>query len=463
MFYPANPRRTLGLLAALVLALATTGLAVAAPDHGGAGRSSQLRHAGKSTPHLARHRRAARRWWGNGRPVRAPSGADSAARGQVAGIQAPPAPVPATTPAGAGAAPVKRGASPSPPIAGPEPTPAPEPAPTPEPTPEPEPTPAPEPEPAPEPAPGPEPLPSSGSLLIGVDGGHSGWGSGEIAERAQLGAAVTRHEWDPTEPVSAEEAVVLAAASEIHTRIHALLGGNDLGDPTHYGEWVVAFVRHYGSGGTFWADHPQLDASRYAIRTIELGNEPYFGAMSATEYADAVLPALERIRDLQLPVRVLLAGYVYGEDSSWVDGLYDRIPDLNSLFNGFAFHPYWYAHDPAADSPAGPFQRIETLRERMDALGAGAKPIYLTEYGESTASCGGECVSEAVQAEHLGAMIDAVVARDAWDVAMLSIFQLRDRGAGSSDRELQFGLLRQDGTAKPAYAIVRAAMAEFHE
>ena len=59
---------------------------------------------------------------------------------------------------------------------------------------------------------------------------------------------------------------------------------------------------------------------------------------------------------------------------------------------------------------------------------------------------------------HLQAMLDAAVTRTQWKVEMLSIFQLRDRGTNSTDREQQFGLLRQDGTQKPAYPIVRGAM-----
>jgi hypothetical protein len=307
----------------------------------------------------------------------------------------------------------------------------------------------------------PEPRASRSSLVIGIDGGYSGWSESEIAQRAELGAAVTRHEWEPTERVDEQDDVVQTAAEEIHTRIHALLGANQLGDPIHYREWVVAFVRRYGVGGSFWSEHPQLDASRYAITSIELGNEPYFGEMSAADYADAVRPTLERVQDLGLAVKVVLPAYVYGDNTSWIDTLYQRIPDLNSLFYAIAFHPYWYGHDPATPADGGPFARIGTLRQQMNELGGESKPIYLTEYGESTAACGGECVSEAVQAEHLKEMIEAVISHTAWKVEMLSLFQLLDRGTGSADRELQFGLLREDGTAKPAYAIVRGLLQRY--
>ncbi len=305
------------------------------------------------------------------------------------------------------------------------------------------------------------PSPEAGPLTLAIDGGYTGWSDTEIEERGALNAAVTRHEWDPNEPVDEQDDVVLTAAAEVHTRIHALLGENDLGDPNHYRDWVVDFIRRYGPGGAFWSAHPELDASRYAITSVELGNEPYFGEMSAAEYADAVRPALEEIHRLGLPVKVILVSRVYGNDTSWMDTLYQRVPDLNTLFHAFADHPYWYGHDPAETSPAGPFGRIETLRKRMIEQGAGTKPIFITEYGESTANCGGECVSEQTQADHLQAMISAVATHPQWGVEMLSVYQLRDRGTDSSDRERQFGLLREDGSAKPAYGVVEAAMQQY--
>jgi len=314
------------------------------------------------------------------------------------------------------------------------------------------------PAPEPEPAPAPPPSSSGGSLTIGIDGGYAGWSSTETTYRTQLNAAVTRHEWDPAQPVYAQDALVLKAASTVHTRIHALLGGNQLGDANHYREWVVAFIRRYGLGGSFWQEHPELDEARYAMRAFELGNEPYFGEMSASLYADTVRPTLEEVKRLGLPAEIVLPSRVYGTDTSWMDTLYQRIPNLNQLFYAFADHPYWYGHDPAAGTAAGPFGRISVLRKRMNEKGASSKPIFITEYGESTANCGSECVSEAVQAEHLSAMLNAAISRTEWKVEMVSVFQLLDRGTASTDRELQFGLLREDGTRKPAYPVVSELM-----
>ena len=300
-----------------------------------------------------------------------------------------------------------------------------------------------------------------GSLVVGIDGGYMGWSEDEIEERAELGAAITRHEWDPERPVDDQDDVMETAFGEIHTKIHALLGGNQLGDPTHYREWVIEFIRHYGIGGSFWDEHPELDESQFAITSVELGNEPYFGEMSVEEYAATVAPVLEEINRLNLPVTVVLPSRVYGSNTSWMDGLYALIPNLNELFDAFAEHPYWYGHEPASSGPAGPFGRIETTRLRMNEYGANTKPIWITEYGESTADCGEECVGEDIQALHLQQMLDAIVTRPDWGVKMISVFQLRDRGTDSSDRERQFGLIREDGSEKPAYPIVESAMDQF--
>src|SRR6476469_138839 len=300
-----------------------------------------------------------------------------------------------------------------------------------------------------------------GPLVVGIDGGYTGWSDEEIEQRAELGAAITRHEWDPSEPVDEQDDVMEAAFGQIHTKVHALLGGNQLGDPTHYREWVIEFIRYYGVGGSFWDKHPELDESRFAITSVELGNEPYFGEMSAEEYAATVGPVLEEIKRLALPVTVVLPSRVYGSNTSWMDTLYTLIPNLNDYFDAFAEHPYWYGHEPASTGPAGPFGRIDTTRRRMNEHGANTKAIWITEYGESTASCGEECVPETTQAAHLQQMLDAIVSRSDWGVKMISVFQLRDRGTESSDRERQFGLIREDGSPKPAYPIVESAMDQY--
>jgi Glycosyl hydrolase catalytic core len=303
-----------------------------------------------------------------------------------------------------------------------------------------------------------EPKRSAVPLTIAIDGGYTGWSEIEIKERAQLGAPVTRHEWSIYEPVTDQDDVMEVAFGQVGTRIHALLGGNELTPPDHYRQWVLEFLGRYGIGGSFWAEHPEYDEQRFAITSIELGNEPYVGVMSAADYAETVRPTLRALAALDTPVTVVLPTRLHGSDTSWMDRLYARIPSLNELFDAFALHPYWYGRSPTAEGPFGPLERIEELRREMDKHGAGGKTIWITEYGQSTASCGIECVTEEAQARHLQQMLDAIRAHPEWRVKMLLFFQLRDRGTNSGNRELQFGLLREDGSPKPAYQVVQAAV-----
>jgi hypothetical protein len=301
-----------------------------------------------------------------------------------------------------------------------------------------------------------------GGLVVGIDGGHGEWLEEELADRAELGAAITRHEWEPPEPVDARDELVRNAAEQVGTRIHALVGGNDLGDPEAYARFVTALIRRYGRGGSFWSDNPELDEERFAITTFELGNEPYLGEMSAAQYADAVRPALEAADRMELPARLVLpVGGIYLGEPGWLDTLYERLPDLNELVHGFALHPYRIGEHPAAPVDGGSLRQVAQLRRELNRHGAAGKPILVTEYGQSTAACGEECVSEDEQAEHLGAFVDGVAARPEWQVELISIYQLRDRGTDSPDRELQFGLLREDGSPKPAYPVVRELMERY--
>jgi hypothetical protein len=299
------------------------------------------------------------------------------------------------------------------------------------------------------------------NLVIGIDGGYFEWSQEEIEMRAALGAAVTRHEWDINQPVTAQDHLVYVAAAQAHTRITALLGANELGNATHYKEYVVAFIKRYGLGGTFWAEHRELNEAKYAITTFELGNEPYYGGMTASQYAAAVRPTLEAVHAQGLPAKLLLPSVIFGSDTSWMDTLYREIPDLNEYFYAFADHPYWYGVSPSTPGNGSPLERIATLRKRMNEKGASNKPIFITEYGQSTANCGEECVSEAQQAIDITTLLTGVLTHPEWGVEMVSFFQLHDWATDSDEREEQFGILRQDGTPKPAYPIVKAAMATY--
>jgi hypothetical protein len=78
----------------------------------------------------------------------------------------------------------------------------------------------------------------------------------------------------------------------------------------------------------------------------------------------------------------------------------------------------------------------------------------VTELGWSTCPDGTGCVSEAVQARYLREAF-GIVRNHRLGVQAMFIYRLRDLApADTSDREDWFGLLRHDGTPKPAWRVL---------
>src|SRR4051812_39377273 len=133
-----------------------------------------------------------------------------------------------------------------------------------------------------------------------IDGGYSLYAlQGSEKQRIALGAPVTRHEFSSLDPVNSQDDVVAYAAGVLHTRIHALIGTDNsqhIDDPKQYAKFVVALIRRYGVGGSFWKANSNLDGKKFAIRSFELMNEPYLGYMTATAYAQRIKPALLAVK-----------------------------------------------------------------------------------------------------------------------------------------------------------------------
>jgi hypothetical protein len=116
------------------------------------------------------------------------------------------------------------------------------------------------------------------------------------------------------------------------------------------------------------------------------------------------------------------------------------------LFDAMAWHPYTGADAPSvsvhmnADSAQ--------LNSIMAARGDGAKKIWATEYGVPTG--GPNSVSEQAQVTTLNGSFDVWYAKPF--AGPLFWYSGRDSGTSTTDREQHFGVLRYDGSAKPAYA-----------
>jgi polysaccharide biosynthesis protein PslG len=240
-------------------------------------------------------------------------------------------------------------------------------------------------------------------------------------------------------------------------------------DPRAFARFVARVVARYGPGGDFWRARPGL--APLAASHFELYNEPFLAAgvvrvPDPPAYARLVRVAAAEGRRANPRARFLLAGETSwttpsGAHRSWMDDLYRAVPDLGDHFDAVAVHPY------SPDSPdhytpgrgtRSQTRRLEQVRARLVAHGDAGKPVWITEIGWSTCPGGEECVSEASQAAYLRRLFE--LARTRWRgfVRAVVVYQLReyeprDRG----DKEGWYGLLRPDGSAKPAWAAFREA------
>jgi hypothetical protein len=158
-------------------------------------------------------------------------------------------------------------------------------------------------------------------------------------------------------------------------------------------------------------------------------------------------------RELGARVNVVLGAVVPGGD-----GPADPVRFLSDvyaaggapLFDTVSVHPYTRPSAPAVSDHLGRF--VEQVHQVMRAHGDSAKTIWATEYGYPTA--GPNSTSEQRVADYVDAAVDLWYRHPF--AGPLFWYSARDTGTDRNDDEQNFGLLRYDGSAKPAYAALAA-------
>lgn len=118
-----------------------------------------------------------------------------------------------------------------------------------------------------------------------------------------------------------------------------------------------------------------------------------------------------------------------------------------------AYHPY--SLKPEGDDPAVMdfVQRAITLNQQLRARGSG--PIWATEFGWSSYSGAVEwqpIIGERGQADYL---LKRIALMSALDFDRVFLFNLSDLDARATPRDQKYGLLRLDGTPKPAFSALQ--------
>ena len=224
-------------------------------------------------------------------------------------------------------------------------------------------------------------------------------------------------------------------------------------DARDYADALVFLVRRYGDRVAAWEiwNEPNID---YYFRSDD----------QPADYARIVKAAYPAAKAAD-PSATIIAGSLAESPTEFVEALFDH--GIGGNFDAFSLHPY------AGDaSPLDPLEDIwiknsflrgpPAVRKVLLQHGED-KPIWLSEYGWHTATIRDVTtwkngVSEAKQALYIE---QSLVQVKQWPwVPVAIIYELQDEGTDRTDRNSNFGLLRYDGTFKPAFeAFHRGALA----
>lgn len=302
-------------------------------------------------------------------------------------------------------------------------------------------------------------------ITVGVVANTIGNGT-QVGDRQdevlRTGAHWLREEFDPSQSREQQDRT-FRAASVRGMRILPLVSTADTvlpSDPTAYAAWTAHMTGRYGPGGSFWRENPDLDA-KLAPSHFEIWNEPYYpystGRVDPARYANVYIAAVAAGRLANPSARFLISATTDakrwdGRWVNWTDAMFEARPDLGAYIDAVTLHLY-HRGNPKAQITDGyihdKFRRAEIVRNQFASRGVNAR-FWITELGWSTCSAHSECISEGDMAARMQGAME--VAADEWDfVDAVFMYHLRSWPGRDDDKEPWFGMLRADGTAKPAY------------
>ena len=233
-------------------------------------------------------------------------------------------------------------------------------------------------------------------------------------------------------------------------------------DPATMGAFAAALVRRYGPDGSFWRARPGLP--RVPIRSWQVWNEPSIpvywpSGPDPAEYVRLLRATGRAIKAADPTAEVVSAGLAQSRLGMPFGRFVSRMYHAGAAgtFDTFALHAY-------ARSEAGVVAAVDAVRGRIAANGDRAR-IWVTEIGWASGGPRSPFrVGERRQARLIERMLKALGRRRTrLGVRGVVYFNWRDSRPFAGGREffgLHTGLLRRDGTAKPAlYAYARAARA----
>lgn len=238
-------------------------------------------------------------------------------------------------------------------------------------------------------------------------------------------------------------------------------------DPKEFGRFAGEVVSRYGGSVAYW----------------EIWNEPnytfFWGPKpDVKKYTEVLKEAYLEIKKVN-PSAVVLSGGLAssGDDKNgnispftFVSSMYEL--GASKYFDAVAIHPYTYPASPSYRAWWNRWQEILPIRKTMINNGDEAKRIWITEFGAPTGGPGqphyynqlnnfkydSDYMTEKSQRDLL---VDATnfYRQNADWMGPFFWFSLKDRGSKKDDTENFFGLIRYDGSEKPAYQVFKNIIA----
>jgi hypothetical protein len=169
---------------------------------------------------------------------------------------------------------------------------------------------------------------------------------------------------------------------------------------TAWTTFLKAAVARYGTGGTFWTEHPLVPD--VPIKNWQIWNEPNFKYFVAKpnpkEYGQLVKISSAAIKSVDPTAQIILAGLfakpagakhlnasgklVFGTSpnyyaSYFLEQMFKTNPGIKSRFEGVALHPYVARYRQLSPE-------IEEVRNVLTKAGDGVENLWITELGWSS-------------------------------------------------------------------------------
>jgi len=213
-------------------------------------------------------------------------------------------------------------------------------------------------------------------------------------------------------------------------------------NPTDFGNFVQALATHY----------------KGKISLYEIGNEPNWTkfwppAPNVQAYTQLLIAGYNGIKAADPTDKVISGGLTVSDNDGGMTYLQDMYNDgAKNHFDYLGFHPYSWPSSPDVGYGWG-LSSLDNIRSVM-VQNNDLKQIIATEFGwPSTIASGG--VDETTQANYINLMYQNIEYGNYQYVPIACVYDFGDDGTDTTNPEDNFGIVRSDYSAKPAYATLQ--------